>query len=76
MTDDQQFILALATLIVPTLATVLTYRKTDQTHKAVNGIQVKAVRAARAKGRAAGVKAGQHAPGWGKPPSGGTGGLS
>lgn len=50
MTDDQQFVLALATLIVPTLASILTYRKADQTHQAVNGIQARAVRSARAEG--------------------------
>ncbi len=58
MTDDQQFILALATLIVPTVATVLTYRKTDQTHKAVNGIQTRALRRARTSGRTEGMKEG------------------
>lgn len=57
MTDDQQFILALATLIVPTIATILTYRKTSATHEAVNGVQRRLVRRARSQGVAAGVRA-------------------
>lgn len=57
MTDDQQFILALATLILPTAATILTYRKTSATHEAVNGVQRRLVRRARSQGVAAGVRA-------------------
>lgn len=65
MTDDQQFVLALATLLVPTIATVLTYRKTSQTHEAVNGAQKKLIKKARAQGVASGARAM-------KPPPGGT----
>jgi hypothetical protein len=38
MTDEQQFVLALATLIVPTVASYLALRKTSDTHQAVNGL--------------------------------------
>lgn len=61
MTDDQQFILALATLIVPTVATVLTYRKTSQTHEVVNGVQKKLVKKARAQGVTSGTRAANQA---------------
>lgn len=57
MTDDQQFILGCLTLILPTVASVLAYRKTDQTHQAVNGMQVKAINKARAQGRSTGARA-------------------
>ena len=41
MTDDQQFWLAMATLIVPTIASIMGVRQTQQTHKAVNGLLVR-----------------------------------
>jgi hypothetical protein len=63
MTDDQQFILACLTLVVPTIASVFAYRKTDQTHQAVNGMQAKAVRKARAQGVSQGARAEKEAAG-------------
>lgn len=69
MTDDQQFWLGLATLIVPTIASVFAYRKTSDTHKAVDGMQARRVRAARKSARAEGVALGAHSPQWAKPPS-------
>lgn len=57
MTDDQQFILACLTLVVPTVASVFAYRKTDQTHQAVNGMQVRKIRKARAQGVRLGARA-------------------
>lgn len=54
MTDDQQFILGCLTLILPTVASIFAYRKTSQTHEAVNGMQAKKERLARKSGRAAG----------------------
>jgi len=56
VTDDQQFILGCLTLILPTVASVLAYRKTSQTHDTVNGMQAGKVRRARAEGRAAGKR--------------------
>jgi len=55
LTDDQQFILALATIVLPLAASILTYRKTVETHDAVNGMQVKKVGQVRRRARAAGV---------------------
>lgn len=76
MTDDQQFILGLATLIVPTIASIFAYKKSASTHEAVNGMQAKKVRRARAQGHAAGIIAERHAQEWGKPPGTDSRGLS
>lgn len=57
VTDDQQFILALAAVISTTAIQILTYRKSSQTHELVNGMTVKRTRAARSEGRRAGVAA-------------------
>lgn len=54
MTDDQQFILALATLILPTIGSLFAYRQSRSTHTAVNGAVSKLNRRARAQGRAQG----------------------
>lgn len=54
MTDDQQFILGLATLIVPTVASVLALWRTQATHAVVNGFAKTRERRARAAGRAQG----------------------
>jgi hypothetical protein len=57
VTDDQQFILALAAVVSTTVIQVMTYRKASSTHELVNGISVKRTRQARASGRKAGVAA-------------------
>jgi hypothetical protein len=56
MTDDQQFILAIVTLIVPTAAATFATLQTRKTHQAVNGMLAKGTRRARAQGRAQGQK--------------------
>ena len=55
MTDDQEFIVALATLIVPTIASLFAYRQSRSTHTAVNGMVAKNTRRARSQGRAQGA---------------------
>lgn len=52
MTDDQQFVIALVTVMVPTMASVLSLLQSRQTHTIVNGMQAKAIRRARTQGRA------------------------
>ncbi len=52
MTDDQQYVVALATLVVPTIASVMALLQSRSTHSAVNGLNAKNMRRARAAGRA------------------------
>jgi len=54
MTNDQEFILALVALVLPGVASVLTYRQSRQTRHAVNGLVAKSNRRARAQGRVQG----------------------
>ena len=68
MTDDQQFILGLATLLVPTTASLINFLQARQTHGLVDGIAKKQVRRARAQGAASVRSALRDAPQ--VPPSG------
>jgi hypothetical protein len=52
MTDDQQFILAIVTLLVPTSASILAFLQGRQTHGLVDGMTKRSVRRARAQGAA------------------------
>lgn len=54
MTDDQQFILALVTALLPTAASVLVWAQGHETHKLVNGLSEKRVRRAHAAGQVIG----------------------
>ena len=65
MTDDQQFILSMWTVIVPTIAAALAALQSRSTHSAVNGLLVKNMRRSRAAGR----KQGQRESRVGNPPT-------
>lgn len=54
MSADQQFILALITLVGAAVASILAAWQSRETHKAVNGIASRNVRRAHAKGVTAG----------------------
>jgi hypothetical protein len=54
VTDDQQFLVALLTIVAPTIASLLALRQARETHTAVNGVLAKGTRRARAQGRAQG----------------------
>jgi hypothetical protein len=50
MSGDEQFIIALVAALVPVIISVLTYRKTAQTHEAVDGLATKNARRANRAG--------------------------
>lgn len=57
MTDDQMFMVALLTALLPTAASVIGALQGRQTHKLVDGMSKRRVRQARAQGVSAGVRA-------------------